>query len=85
MSAESTCALLCLNNWGKQGFIKQEDLKVAAVLPGVNDGEKEDDFGMVVVTQLTRHRSCGSRNVQITIYKPYETSSSVVSLLSLYY
>ena len=48
MSAESTCALLCLNNWGKQGFVKQEDLKAAAVLPEVKDGEKEDDFGMVL-------------------------------------
>jgi hypothetical protein len=48
MSAESTRALLWLNNWGKQGFIKQEDLKAAAVLPEVNDGEKEDDFGMVL-------------------------------------
>jgi len=48
MSAESTRALLCLNNWGKQGFIKQEDLKAAAVLPEVNDEEKEDDFGMVL-------------------------------------
>jgi hypothetical protein len=48
MSAESTRALLCLNNWGKQGFVKQEDLKAAAVLPEVKDGEKEDDFGMVL-------------------------------------
>ncbi len=48
MSAESIRALLCLNNWGKQGFVKQEDLKAAAVLPEVKDGEQEDDFGMVL-------------------------------------
>ncbi len=48
MSAESTHTLLCLNNWGKQGFVKKEDLKAAAVLPEVKDGEKGNDFGMVL-------------------------------------
>jgi len=50
MSAESTRALLCLNNWSKQGFVKQDDLKEAAVLPEVDGGagEEKDDFGMVL-------------------------------------
>jgi len=34
----------------KQGFVKQDDLKEAAVLPEVDGGagEKKDDFGMVL-------------------------------------
>ena len=50
MSAESTRALLCLNNWSKQGFVKQEDLKEAAILPEMDGGagEKQDNFGMVL-------------------------------------
>ena len=48
MSAKSTRSLLCLNNWGKQGFINHDDLKAAAVLPEVEDGENEDDFGLVL-------------------------------------
>jgi hypothetical protein len=47
MSAESTRALLCLNNWSKQGFVKQEDLKETAGLPEVDD-EEENGFGMVL-------------------------------------
>jgi len=50
MSAESTCAPLYLNNWSKQGFVKQEDLKEAAILPEMDGGagEKQDNFGMVL-------------------------------------
>jgi hypothetical protein len=47
MSPESTKALLCLNNWSKQGLVKQDDLKEAATLPEVDDGAGED-FGMVL-------------------------------------
>jgi hypothetical protein len=47
MSAESTRALLCLNNWSKQGFVKQEDLKETAGLPEVDD-EEENGFGTVL-------------------------------------
>jgi hypothetical protein len=51
MSAESTRALLCLNNWSKQGLIKHEDLEEAATLPEVDgeEGEQEgDSFGSVL-------------------------------------
>jgi hypothetical protein len=46
---ESTRALLCLNNWSKQGFVKPEYLKEAATLPEV-DGEagEESDVDMVL-------------------------------------
>jgi len=51
MSAESMCALLCLNNWSKQGLVKHEDLQEVATLPEV-DGEegeqKGDAFGSVL-------------------------------------
>jgi hypothetical protein len=45
MSAKSTRALLCLNNWGKQGLVKHEDLQEAATLPEVDgeEGEQEGD------------------------------------------
>ncbi len=48
MSAESTRALLCLNNWSKQGFVKQEDLVEAAKLPEVDGVAGEQDFGMIL-------------------------------------
>ena len=49
LSVESTRALLCLNNWSKQGFVKQEYLMEAATLPEV-DGEagEESDVEMVL-------------------------------------
>ena len=45
MSAESTRALLSLNNWSKQGLVKNEDLQEVATLPEVEDekGEQEGD------------------------------------------
>jgi len=43
-------ALLCLNNWTKQGFVKHEYLKESAALPEV-DGEaaEESDVDMMVL------------------------------------
>jgi hypothetical protein len=51
MSAESTRALLCLNNWSKQGLVKHGDLQEVATLPEVDgeEGEQEGDaFGSVL-------------------------------------
>ena len=48
MSAESTRALLCLNNWSKQGLVMQEDLTEAAKLPEVDGVAGEQDFGMIL-------------------------------------
>jgi hypothetical protein len=51
MSAESTRALLCLNNRSKQGLVKHGDLQEVATLPEVDgeEGEQEGDaFGSVL-------------------------------------
>jgi hypothetical protein len=48
MSAESMRALLCLNNWSKQGLVKQEDLTEAANLPEVDSEAGDEDFGMIL-------------------------------------
>ena len=51
MSAESMCALLCLNNWSKHGLVKHGDLQEVATLPEVDgeEGEQEGDaFGSVL-------------------------------------
>ena len=52
LSAESTCALLCLGVWSKMGYVEHADLKHAASLPDVKEGESwegedEDDFEIV--------------------------------------
>ena len=41
LSVQSTRALLCVGVWSKLGYIKDEDVKVAAVLPEVNGVEEE--------------------------------------------
>ena len=46
LSAGTIRELLCLNNWSTQGLVKMEDLKEAATLPEVLDGEAEDEFEM---------------------------------------
>jgi hypothetical protein len=46
LSVESTHALLCLNNWGQQGFVNKEHLQEAASLPEVDD--EESDVEMVL-------------------------------------
>jgi len=35
LSSESTCALLCLGNWSRRGFVKDGNIKAAAILPDV--------------------------------------------------
>jgi hypothetical protein len=47
LSAGTIRELLCLNNWSTQGLVKMEDLKAAATLPEVLDGDGADnDFDM---------------------------------------
>ena len=41
LSVQSTRALLCLGVWSSMGYVKDDDIKAAAVLPEV-DGEEED-------------------------------------------
>jgi len=43
LSAESTRALICLNNWTKLGYVKEEYLKDASKLPEVVESEMEVD------------------------------------------
>jgi hypothetical protein len=43
LSAESTRSLICLNNWTKLGYVKQEYLKDASKLPEVVASETEMD------------------------------------------
>jgi len=39
--SQSTCALLCLGDWSLQGFVHNDDITSAAVLPDV-DGKKPE-------------------------------------------
>jgi hypothetical protein len=39
LSAQSTCALLCLGAWSKIGYVDLDDLNVAASLPDVTAEE----------------------------------------------
>ncbi|KAF8805656.1 hypothetical protein BYT27DRAFT_7104087 [Phlegmacium glaucopus] len=41
LSVQSMCALLCLGVWSLMGYVKDDDVKLAAVLPEV-DGEEEE-------------------------------------------
>jgi hypothetical protein len=41
LSVQSTCALMCLGVWSKMGYVKDTDVKSAAVLLEV-DGEEEE-------------------------------------------
>jgi hypothetical protein len=39
LSSESTRALLCVGDWTRRGFVKDKDIKCAALLPDVVDEE----------------------------------------------
>ena len=41
LSVQSTCALLCVGVWSLLGYIKDHDVKAAAVLPAVDGNEEE--------------------------------------------
>jgi len=41
LSVQSTCALLCVGVWSLLGYVKDNDVKAAAVLPAV-DGKEEE-------------------------------------------
>ena len=41
LSVQSTWALLCIGVWSLMGYVKDKDVKVAAVLPEVNGEEEE--------------------------------------------
>jgi hypothetical protein len=43
MSAGTTCELLCLNNWSKQGLVKMADLKAVASLPEVVEDDAAEE------------------------------------------
>jgi hypothetical protein len=42
LSVQSTRALLCLGVWSLMGYVKNEDIKAATVLPEVGLNEVED-------------------------------------------
>ena len=41
LSVQSTCALLCVGVWSLLGYVKDNDVKAAAVLPAVDGKEDE--------------------------------------------
>ncbi len=43
LSAQSIRELMCLGCWSRQGFVEDEDFKVVAQLPTVEEGEEDDD------------------------------------------
>ena len=49
LSAQSTCALLCLGYWSKMGFVNLDDLKAGATLPDIKDGETwtDDEWSVI--------------------------------------
>jgi hypothetical protein len=52
LSAQSTCALLCLGYWNKLNLVKLDDLKAAASLPDAKNDEvlvwSDDDWSIDV-------------------------------------
>ena len=49
LSAQSTCALMCLGYWSKVGLVSLEDLKAGASLPDatVDETWSDDDWAVV--------------------------------------
>ncbi|KIK76679.1 hypothetical protein PAXRUDRAFT_169132, partial [Paxillus rubicundulus Ve08.2h10] len=45
LSAQTTCALLCLGLWSQLNLIKTEDVQKAANLPNVNGEDEEMEDG----------------------------------------
>jgi hypothetical protein len=45
LSAQSTCALLCLGNWSLLGYVKDKDITAIIVLPEVEGDEEELEEG----------------------------------------
>ncbi|KAJ7193082.1 hypothetical protein GGX14DRAFT_379502 [Mycena pura] len=43
LSAESIRQLMCLGCWSRQGFVEEEDFKVVASLPTVEEQEEGSD------------------------------------------
>jgi len=43
LSVNTACALLCLGDWSKKGYIHEVDVKAAGKLPDVEDNEEEGD------------------------------------------
>jgi len=48
MSAQTTCALLCLGKWSLMGFVHDDDIKKVTRLPEVpeEDGDSEGEIDM---------------------------------------
>ena len=44
LSVQSTCMLLCLGVWSLMGYVKDSDVKSAAVLPEVDGAEEELEY-----------------------------------------
>ena len=42
LSVQSTCTILCLGVWSPMGYVKNEDIQAATVLPEVGEDEFED-------------------------------------------
>jgi hypothetical protein len=45
LSAQSTCALLCLRNWSLLGYVKDKDITAITALPEVEGDEEELEEG----------------------------------------
>jgi hypothetical protein len=39
LSSESTCILLCLDDWSQLGLVKDANIKPTALLPNINSNE----------------------------------------------
>lgn len=44
LSVQSTRALLCLGVWSWMGYVRDDDVKAAAVLPEVDGNEEQLNF-----------------------------------------
>jgi hypothetical protein len=49
LSVQSTCTLLCVGVWSLLGYVRDDDVKAAAVLPAVDRKEEElaDDWDSI--------------------------------------
>lgn len=43
LSVNTIRALLCLGDWSKKGYIHEADIKAAAKLPDIRDGDEQED------------------------------------------
>ena len=44
LSVQSTQALLCLGVWSEMGYVRDQDVKAATILPEVEQGDEDEDL-----------------------------------------